>query len=90
MKEGSQKKNKLNDLILFYYDDSVSLIELKGHRNKRGRAIEQLRSGYELVKKLGFDKIRGKVVYYLGRSNYEYENISLISPHNYDLFKDET
>ena len=75
---GGTNQNSLNDLILFYYDKSVSLIELKGSTSKRTKAIKQLQSGFELVTEvMGYDNVRGKIVYYHPRHNYTFENIIL-------------
>jgi hypothetical protein len=78
MKEGillspeSKNHQKLNDIIGGYYNGDGLNMELKGSFNKRGKAIEQLYNGFQLLKSFGYENIRSKVVYYdLGNYNYE-------------------
>lgn len=70
MKDGiwqreSGAKNKLCDLIINYYDDVFSLIELKGSKQKKYKAREQLDSAERFVREcFDAERIRRKVVYY--------------------------
>lgn len=77
LKNNSENQKKLCDLIIGYYNNSVSLIELKGTKNKKDKARIQLYSGYDLVTNyFGFDHedIVMKAVYY-NNGGYEYEII---------------
>jgi hypothetical protein len=49
MAEKSSVYNSLCDLVVAYEDFSINLIELKGSKNKRGKALKQLASGCEFV-----------------------------------------
>lgn len=69
--------NELCDLILGYYDQSISLIELKGSRSKRAKAKQQIQSGLELVRFMGYEEVRGKIVYYSSKKNFQYDTLKL-------------
>lgn len=74
-KPHTKEQYKLNDLILFYYNDDVSLIELKSSQGKRSKAIDQLQSGYNLVRSMGYENIRSKIVYYNIHTGYSFEEL---------------
>ena len=77
LKNNSENQKKLCDLIIGYYNNSISLIELKGTKNKKDKARIQLLSGFELATEcFGYDKddVVMKAVYYTN-SGYEYEII---------------
>lgn len=75
-KMNSFEQNKFCDLIIGYYDGFLSLIELKGSSSKRVKALNQLRSSYELVRdKFVFNDLHAKIVYYDSRKGYSYELI---------------
>lgn len=76
MPQDTLARNKLCDLVMAYWDNEYSLIELKGSRSKRGKAIQQLQSGEELVRN-NFQPVVNlvkKVVYY-SPEGYEWETI---------------
>ena len=71
----STEKHKLADLILAYYDGTAVPVELKGSKDKKDKAIEQLKSSYWFIKKvLNLECYFGKFVVY-GDNKYEYETI---------------
>ena len=68
------RMNTMPDLLLFY-GHSNTVIELKGSKAKRGKAIKQITSGIEfLVEELYIppESIKGKFVIYFPRG-YRYE-----------------
>lgn len=75
MPERSTNYNKMCDLILGYYDRSISLVELKGSKGKKSKAKQQLQSGLELVNLMGYEAVTGKIVYYKPKGRFTYETI---------------
>lgn len=76
LRDNTSNYNKLCDLIIGY-PGYASLIELKGSRVKKSKAVSQLLSGHDLVtKEMGYERTTMKVVYY-SRGGYEYEEIRL-------------
>lgn len=74
LKKDSNEKFKLCDLIIGLYDKTGLLIELKGSKKKKSRAIPQLYGGDEVLRKMGYDDNRMKIVYYIN-GKYEFEEI---------------
>ena len=77
LRNGSGVYHSMPDLILGYADFNVHLLELKGSKNKRGKATQQLLSGAEFVTTHfpSYDIRAMKIVYYT-KGNYTYEEIS--------------
>lgn len=66
MPQHDLNRNKLCDLILGYYDNSLTLIELKGSEVQHSKAVKQIESSVELAHE-AFPQYRinpAKVVYY--------------------------
>jgi hypothetical protein len=73
MDNGNTTKNKMPDLVLYYYSDKYSLIELKGSNCKKSKAKKQLDYGEEFLKKFfNAEKIIKKFVIY-SKNKYHYE-----------------
>lgn len=77
LKERSCMYNSLCDLIVGYEGFSVNLLELKGSKKKRQKALLQLGSGVDFVKNHfpTYTIKELKIVYYTG-GQYEYESFN--------------
>jgi hypothetical protein len=77
-KEKSRLLNSFCDLVIGYYNKDLVLIELKGSKNKRNKAISQINSSVNLMKDFfNYNRIYGKIVYYDCVRGYSYECINL-------------
>jgi hypothetical protein len=73
----SNNQKKLCDILVGYHNKEGLCIELKRSNKNEEKAILQLLYGKELMEKLlGYNNIRGKVVYY-GTGTFKYNSINL-------------
>lgn len=64
------------DMFIRYANGNWVVVELKGSRKKRARALEQIKSGKKMVKKLFHAKnVRGKFVTYHAHKGYRAEDV---------------
>lgn len=69
---------KTPDIFIFHLDGSVSVVELKGSKKKKTKAVVQIRNGKKMIHELfgvPRNKIVGKFVTYHQRRGYHWELI---------------
>jgi hypothetical protein len=85
LNEGGFSKRKMPDLVLYYYSDVYTLIELKGSKCKRDKAKTQLNYGENFLKNFFNPKkiIKKFVVYNKDNNDNNYERFKLITKEDY-------
>lgn len=63
------------DILILTKDHHWFVIELKGCKSKRQKAIHQIHAGFEFLRSLGIRNVSGKFVIYDHHVGYHYENI---------------
>lgn len=71
----STKRLSLCDLILTYYDGSASAIELKGSRNKRQKAAQQVYAGRDFITNVLEYDVRNLTIVYYRPNGYQWEHL---------------
>ena len=69
------RQQQAPDILILTRNHQWFVVELKGCKRKKAKALSQIHSGFRFLRTLGIRHIIGKFVIYDHHQGYKYENI---------------